>query len=1177
MGSLRLRLPLLVLSGLVFVFSGSIRAEESLPQPGSDAARLVHPKRFDVSNALQPEVAAATAQTAASVDALGIPENWEIGLFAGEPDVANVVAFDIDHLGRLFVCESFRQGRGVTDNRDHDDKWLLADLASKTVQDRIDYHRRLLGDAANNYTQQDDRVRLLVDEDGDGKADNSVVYANGFNHLEEGTGAGVLVRGNDVYYSCIPRLWKLSDTDGDGVADASAVLSDGYGVRVAFRGHDLHGLTLGVDGRLYFTIGDRGYFITNKEGNVLANPESGAVFRCELDGSNLEVFATGMRNPQEIAFNDLGDWFTVDNNSDSGDKARMIQLLRHADYGWRMHYQYLPTRGPYNEDRLWEPRNNDQPCYIVPPITNFTDGPCGLAFYPGTGFGSELDKQFLICDFRGSRESSGVRSFQLKSKGAFYQLAEEAKPIWSVLATDVAFGPDGAIYVSDWVEGWTGLGKGRIYRIVNPTYQADPIVSEVAALLTNGLTDEATPRLIDLLSHRDRRIRLEAHWELVNRKQADLLLEVALAVPTEQSLPGNESAEGLEKDAVVNDSLTPKALPERSDTNQLARLHAIWGCEMIARKHPEMADSVLPPLRTLLNDPDSIIRAATAKVLGERGDSASGASLIELLNDKSSRVRYAAIMALAELKVSAAYPFVLGVLRRNHPSDDTQATSNTQPDPAIRHAAQVYLARCASATALAKLNGDKSEGVRLSAVVALRKQNSGEVRAFLNDESLRVVGEAARAIHDEPIPLALEPLASLIDFPMASEGLIRRVLNANYRLGSAESAVKIAKFAARNSSLASMRVFALDTLGQWDDADRRDRVLGNLQPAVLRNRADAAAALATEITGLMSSPEAIREKAITVAAKLGLQQIAPNLILRVQDGNLKPEDRASALMALAKLDPLSASELAKAIRLAPATKLVEASLRVLASHDREASVEKFIAATESRSLDIQQLAWDVLADLDNPKAKASVSAAIESFLDGELKPELHLNVIEAAEGTLDEQLSVRLDEFFEQNSESDPLAKWLPSAAGGNATNGKQLFFERSELSCVRCHKVGQKGGAIGPDLSRIGKQRDSRSLLESICLPNASIAEGFGSVVLSDQAGRIFTGIIKSETDDFLELIQADGVLVRIRKEEIVAQNQGQSAMPADLVEHLNPRELRDLIAYLTSLQEDEETREVQ
>ncbi len=215
----------------------------------------------------------------------------------------------------------------------------------------------------------------------------------------------------------------------------------------------------------------------------LANPASGAVFRCELDGSGLEVYATGLRNPQELAFNDIGDLFSVDNNSDSGDRARVVHILEGGDSGWRMHYQYLPDRGPFNRERIWEPFHPEQPAYIVPPITNFTDGPSGLAFYPGTGFGDQLKDTFLICDFRGGPANSGIRSFKLEPDGAFYRMTDEADPIWTVLATDLAYGPDGALYVSDWVDGWDGLGKGRIYRLSDPLHSQTPIVREVQRLL----------------------------------------------------------------------------------------------------------------------------------------------------------------------------------------------------------------------------------------------------------------------------------------------------------------------------------------------------------------------------------------------------------------------------------------------------------------------------------------------------------------------------------------------------------------------------------------------------------------------------------------------------------------------------------------------------------------------
>ena len=133
---------------------------------------------------LQPVVAPASNEAEQALKGIRIPENWQITLYASEPDVANVVAFDVDNRGRVFVCESFRQNRGVTDNREHDETWLLADLAAMTVQDRIDYHKRLLGDAATSYTAQDDRIRRLQDIDGDGRVDESTLLANHFNRIE---------------------------------------------------------------------------------------------------------------------------------------------------------------------------------------------------------------------------------------------------------------------------------------------------------------------------------------------------------------------------------------------------------------------------------------------------------------------------------------------------------------------------------------------------------------------------------------------------------------------------------------------------------------------------------------------------------------------------------------------------------------------------------------------------------------------------------------------------------------------------------------------------------------------------------------------------------------------------------------------------------------------------------
>ncbi|MFN9911507.1 MAG: hypothetical protein ACK53L_02915, partial [Pirellulaceae bacterium] len=109
------------------------------------------------------------------------------------------------------------------------------------------YHRRLLGLEAVNYEKQVERILVMVDRDQDQQADDSIVFVSGFHGIEEGTGAGVLVRHGKVFYTCIPRLWLFEDDDDDLRPDRQQALHDGFGVRVAFRGHDMHGLILGPD------------------------------------------------------------------------------------------------------------------------------------------------------------------------------------------------------------------------------------------------------------------------------------------------------------------------------------------------------------------------------------------------------------------------------------------------------------------------------------------------------------------------------------------------------------------------------------------------------------------------------------------------------------------------------------------------------------------------------------------------------------------------------------------------------------------------------------------------------------------------------------------------------------------------------------------------------------------
>src|SRR4051812_42984112 len=447
-----------------------------------------------------PEVSPASNEGELAIKKFRIPPGLKVDLWAAEPLLANPVAIATDEKGRWYVAETFRLHAGVTDIRGHMD-WLDEELASQTVQERDAYMTRHEGKRIADYYKYSDRVRLLVDTDGDGKADKATVFAEGFNHLHDGIGAGVLARGSNVWYTCIPDLYLLRDTKGTGTADVRKSLQTGYGIRTGFLGHDLHGLRIGPDGKLYFSIGDRAFNVNNG-GRTVKETEMGAVLRCNLDGSDLEIFARGLRNPQELAFDQYGNLFTGDNNSDGGDPARWVYVVEGGDSGWRVGYQFINSpnsRGVWNSERLCYPQFEGQAAYIIPPVALITNGPSGLTYYPGTGLPETYNEHFFLCDFRGG-SGSGIHSFAVKPKGAGFEMIDRTQFLWEILCTDADFGVDGGLYVSDWVAGWEKTGKGRIYRVHDAGLDADPTVLETKKLISEGMTQRSVGELAQLMA-----------------------------------------------------------------------------------------------------------------------------------------------------------------------------------------------------------------------------------------------------------------------------------------------------------------------------------------------------------------------------------------------------------------------------------------------------------------------------------------------------------------------------------------------------------------------------------------------------------------------------------------------------------------------------------------------------
>jgi quinoprotein glucose dehydrogenase len=1044
----------------------------------------------------------------------------QISVFAAEPMLANPVCFCIDNRNRFYVAETFRIHHGVEDDRDHMD-WLNDDLASRTVADRIAMYHRHLGARISEYGIEHERVRLIEDSNGDSKADRSTIFADGFHDIPDGIGAGLLARGDRVWYTCIPNLWLLRDTRGNGHADSRRVLHAGYGVHVGFYGHDLHGLKFGPDGKLYFSIGDRGLHV-EAGGRVIDNPDTGAVLRCNPDGSELEMVANGLRNPQELAFDQYGNLFTGDNNADHGDKARWVYVVEGGDSGWRMGYQYLTwpvDLGPWNAERLWQPHWDGQAAYIVPPIANVADGPAGLAYYPGTGLPERYRGHFFLCDFRGGAGASGIRSFAVKPHGASFDFIDEHKFIWSVLATDVDFGTDAALYVLDWVDGWSGTGKGRIYRVVDRQGARDPAAQSVKKLLAEGMVSRSLAELATLLTHADMRVRQEAQFALAER--------------------------GAESIPVFSETLA-------HGTNRLARLHSIWGLGQVGRKLP----AAYNPLLVALRDPDSEVRCQAAKVLGDGHVATAYEGLLVLLKDSESRVRFFAAMSLGKLGRAEAVEPILALLR-----------DNADKDPYLRHAGVMALTWMAERNKLLAGARDSSLAVRMGVLLALRRLADPAVSRFLNDADSRIVLEAARAIHDVPITAALPQLAALLSRTGLSEPLAYRALNANYRLGRPENAAAVAAFAGRCDAPEEARIEAVHELYDWAHPSGRDRLTGLWRPLPDRREKDGADAVRAALGGIFSGPDRLRQEAARLAAKLGIREVGPELYAMVADRRLPATMRAEALPALETLhDP----RLADAMKIALQDgddHLRTAGRRSLARLRPAEAPAVLESALQHGSLVERQGALTILGDLPGPAADSLLGRWLDQLLAGEVNVDIQLELLEAAAKRSAPAVKEKLARYEASRSAAGLLDRFREVLAGGDAVAGRNIFLHKDEVSCLRCHKLQGLGGEVGPDLTGIGTRQKRDYLLTSILDPNKDIAKGFDTTVLALASGQLYSGIVKSEDSKQLHLITAEGQHLDIPKDQIAERQRGKSAMPEDIAKHLTKRELRDLVEFLAGL----------
>jgi putative membrane-bound dehydrogenase-like protein len=462
---------------------------------------------------VEPPQAAQHASPAPShvpLDLFALPDGLEITVWAESPLLRNPTNIDIDRDGRIWVAEGVRY-------RSH--------------------HAR---------QPEGDRIAVLEDTDGDGRADTQHTFVQ-----EPGLIAplGVAVIDNKVVVSQPPDLIVYTDIDRnrrfDPAVDTREVLLTGFqGVN---HDHSLHSVTVGPDGKWVFNAGNTGAMFTDRSGKTFrifgayrdgpvgpfksphdpgqwaGRPsDDGHVYvggftaRMNPDGTSAEIIGHNYRNSYEQAVTSLGDVFQNDN--DDPPACRVSWVMEYANFGFSSNdgqRAWQADRRPGQSTAVAEWRQDDPG--IAPAGDVYGGGsPTGNVFYENGALGPAWVGTFFAAE-PGRNE---VFSYQPARAGAGFELPRKIfltsnreqqyagsdflggnKSVTGALATlfrpsDVAIGPDGAMYVSDWIDARVGghqdlddAAAGAIYRIAPkgfvsrpPAFDADTIEGLITAL-----------------------------------------------------------------------------------------------------------------------------------------------------------------------------------------------------------------------------------------------------------------------------------------------------------------------------------------------------------------------------------------------------------------------------------------------------------------------------------------------------------------------------------------------------------------------------------------------------------------------------------------------------------------------------------------------------------------------
>jgi len=954
--------------------------------------------------------------------------------------------------------------------------------------------------------------------------------------------AGVNFDGKELAAKLPSRITMLEDTDGDGVFDRSVVFAD----RLAFPMG-----TLWHEDALYVTSAPGLWRFEDKDGDgradsrtLLATGFKSTGNAADIHGPflhpNGRLYWTHGRKGHEVF--ELGGgplvsaglgariWSCRADGSDiqvhaGGGMDNPVELAFNQE-GEMFGTANIVQGSPRSDAILhWVhggvyPRSDQQPVVaefkrtgdLLPPVAYIGHvAPSGLAILRSESWDAEYRRSLFYAEFNTRR----IMRLPLQRDGATYRGAAQEFATTAAhgsFFTDVLEDADGSLLVID-----TG-----------PWYQKCMTSTAAQAERTGGIY---RIRRIGARGRADPRGNTIA-WQASSPALLAALLDDARVVVRDRAV-----AELAKR----GDAAVPALARALESRHYLVRSNAVWALTRIG------SPAAQSTARRALLDRDARIREVACQSAFVTSDREAAEALVARLGDDSPSVQREAARALGRLRNPRAIPALGGA-------------AAIQRDPILTHALIYALIEIDAPTETQALLDHREPLTRRAAMIALdasanQKLGAAPVFAALRDQepALRSAALQIAVRHPEWGRAAADYLATVVagSPEPAAQDVVSRLLAAFLPSQEVRDWLRASPAPALDPAL------LLDAIAgapkAWDESWRELLESSLRSPDIPRAQA-ALRAIAThrqrgfsatlqELGRDPSRPTVLRVAALQLAAGAGTDMDAASFEMLlgpfVSGGTPDARLQAATVLAGAKL---SRTQLLTLTGVMPAAGPVE--LQQLLGAFRRGPTDPEIAARLLERLKNSPGRWGV-----QQQALQAVFARFPSPARDNAAP--------------------MIAEIMNQNVAKDARVTELETiAVGGDPKRGRAAFLAGAG-ACLTCHRIGDTGGVMGPDLSHIGRTRTDRDLLEAISFPSATIARGYEAFQVHTRDGNSLIGTLPRETAESVFVLTADGREHAVPRSAVARlEPVTTSLMPPGLDRAVEPKVLADLVAFLRSLQ---------